>query len=100
MGPCARWGSSNGAGKGHCCDSHTISAAYFGDPAFAFEAMRKLADTGGSRMAFVWMPQLASMRRLPEFKAYLREIRMVAYWQEFGWPPFCKQVGALDFECN
>ena len=75
-------------------------AAYFGDPALAFEAMRKLADTGGGRMAFVWMPQLASMRRLPEFKAYLREVGMVAYWQEFGWPPFCKQVGALDFECN
>ena len=62
--------------------------------------MRKLADTGSSRMTFFWMPQLASMRRLPEFKAYLREVGMVAYWQEFGWPPFCKQAGALDFDCN
>jgi TolB-like protein len=75
-------------------------AGHFGDPALAFEAMRKLADTGGGRMAFAWMPQLAAMRRLPEFKAYLREIGMVAYWQEFGWPPFCRQTDASDFECN
>jgi TolB-like protein/DNA-binding winged helix-turn-helix (wHTH) protein/Tfp pilus assembly protein PilF len=75
-------------------------AAYFGDPALAFEAMRKFVDTGGGRMAFVWMPQLAAMRRLPEFETYLREIGMVAYWQEFGWPPFCRQIDSSDFECN
>lgn len=75
-------------------------AGYFGDPELAFEAMRKAADAGNGRMAYVWLPQLASMRRLPEFKAYLREIGMVAYWQEFGWPRFCRQLDAPDFECN
>jgi TolB-like protein/DNA-binding winged helix-turn-helix (wHTH) protein len=75
-------------------------AARFGDPALAFTAMRKSADAGGGRMAYVWMPQLASMRRLPEFKAYMRDIGMVAYWQEFGWPPFCHKVDATDFECD
>jgi TolB-like protein/DNA-binding winged helix-turn-helix (wHTH) protein len=75
-------------------------AAHFGDPALAFKAMRKSADAGGGRMVYMWMPQLAPMRRLPEFKAYMRDIGMVAYWQEFGWPPFCHEVDATDFECD
>ena len=25
---------------------------------------------------------------------------LVAYWQEFGWPPFCRPLDALDFECT
>ena len=45
-------------------------------------------------MAYVWLPQLAPMRRLPEFKAYMREIGMVAYWQEYGWPDFCRPLDA------
>ena len=33
-----------------------------------------------------WLPQLAPMRQLPEFKTFMREIDMVVYWQEYGWP--------------
>jgi hypothetical protein len=40
------------------------------------------------------------MRRLPGFKTYMREIGMVAYWQEYGWPPFCRSLGEHDFECD
>jgi tetratricopeptide (TPR) repeat protein len=75
-------------------------AGHFGDPAFALEAMRAAIDEQSAQMVFVWLPQLASMRRLPEFKAYMREVGMVAYWQEFGWPPFCHKVDATDFECD
>jgi len=35
-----------------------------------------------------------------EFKAYLRDIGMVAYWQEYGWPAVCRPLGAHDFECD
>jgi hypothetical protein len=59
-----------------------------------------VGHAGGGRIVYIWMPQLASMRRLPEFKAYMREVGMVAYWQEFGWPPFCHMVEPTDFECD
>jgi len=45
-------------------------------------------------------PQLAEMRRLPEFMAYLREIGMVDYWKEYGWPDICHPLGENDFECD
>jgi len=45
-------------------------------------------------------PQLAEMRRLPEFMAYLREIGMVDYWKEYGWPDICRPLGKDDFQCD
>jgi hypothetical protein len=51
-------------------------------------------------MLYVWLPQLAPMRRLPEFKAYMHEIGMVAYWQEYGWPDICRPLEAGYFECD
>jgi DNA-binding winged helix-turn-helix (wHTH) protein/TolB-like protein len=75
-------------------------AGHFNDPALALRAMRAAADGGGGRMVYVWMPQLEAMRQLPEFKSYMREIGMVAYWQQHGWPRFCRQLSQDDFECN
>ena len=77
-----------------------IWAAHFGDVILAFDAMRAAIDEQGGQMVYVWMPQLASMRRLPEFKAYLREIGMVDYWNEYGWPDICRERGEDDFECD
>ena len=36
-------------------------------------------------MPYIWLPQLTHMRRLPEFKTFMRDIGMVTYWQEYGW---------------
>jgi TolB-like protein len=75
-------------------------AGHFGDPALALEAMRAAIDEQSGQMQYVWLPQLAPMRRLPEFKAYLRDIGMVAYWQKYGWPPVCRRLDERDFECD
>ena len=75
-------------------------AGHFADSELAFAAAHKMADAGGGRMVYVWMPQLSSMRQLPEFKQYLKDIGMVAYWQEYGWPPFCRPLDQHHFECN
>jgi hypothetical protein len=40
------------------------------------------------------------MRQLPEFKAFLREIGIVAHWQEYGWPEICRPLDGDDFACN
>jgi len=74
-------------------------AGHFGDPALAFKALRAAIDEQASAITYVWLPQLEPMRQLPEFKAYMRDIGMVAYWQEYGWPSFCRPLDAHDFEC-
>ena len=66
----------------------------------ALDAMRAAIDEQGAHAPFLWYPQLAEMRRLPEFMAYLREIGMVDYWKEYGWPDICHQVGKDDFACD
>jgi Flp pilus assembly protein TadD len=78
----------------------SLWAGHFGDNALAFEAARAAIDEQGGLIVYVWLPQLAPMRRMPEFKAYLREIGMVDYWHEYGWPDICRERGGDDFECD
>jgi TolB-like protein/DNA-binding winged helix-turn-helix (wHTH) protein len=75
-------------------------AGHFGDAALALAAMRSVVTEVSSRTIYLWMPQLKGMRQLPEFKALLREIGIVAHWQEYGWPDICRPVGNDDFKCD
>ena len=54
----------------------------------------------GGQTVYVWLPQLKEMRQLPEFKAFLREIGIVAYWHEYGWPDICRPLDGDDFDCD
>ncbi len=75
-------------------------AGHFGDPALALAAMRSVVTEVSGRAIYLWMPQLEEMRQLPEFKALLREIGIVAHWQKYGWPNICRQLEGDDFECD
>jgi TolB-like protein len=75
-------------------------AGHFGDPALAFTAMRSVVTETSARAVYLWMPQLKQMRQLPEFKAFLREIGIVAHWEEYGWPDICRPLANDDFICN
>jgi len=77
-----------------------IWAAYLGDPRLAFELIHRVSlDTTYTRI--VWAPFFSDMRRLPEFKALMTELKLVDFWRTSGkWGDFCKPVGADDFECH
>ncbi len=75
-------------------------AGHFGDPELALAAMRAVVTEVSGRTIYLWMPQLKEMRQLPEFKTLLREIGIVAHWQEYGWPDICRQLEGDDFECD
>jgi hypothetical protein len=84
-----------------CWELVSISmwAAYFGDPEFALDAMEK-----GTKINFalyqIWYPVMHEVRQLPRFKEFVKEIGLVDYWNEFGWPDLCHPVGDDDFVCN
>jgi TolB-like protein/DNA-binding winged helix-turn-helix (wHTH) protein len=75
-------------------------AGHFGDPALALAAMRSVVLDSSARTLYLWWPQLKEMRQLPAFKTFLREIGIVAYWQEYGWPDICRPGANDDFACD
>ena len=90
-----------GAGNPNRYRDIGLWAGFFGDPELALAAMSDAINEQGGLMSYIWLPQLAPMRRLPEFKDFMREIGMVAYWQEYDWPEdFCRPLSEHDFECD
>lgn len=75
-------------------------AAYFGDHGLALDALRS-AILGSSLNAMVlWLPHLEGLRSEAGFETFAREIGLVDYWREFGWPSVCRPRDGDDFECD
>jgi len=83
-------------------DFNTINlwAAYFGDPEFALDAMERYVNLNKSGLYYFWTPLMKEVRQLPRFKEFVREIGLVDYWKEYGWPDLCRPVGDDDFACD
>ena len=78
----------------------TTAAAYFGDPEFALSAMEKSISLQAIGLVAYWTPLFHEARQLPRFKELMREIGLVDYWNEFGWPDLCRPIGDDDFVCD
>ena len=76
--------------------------AYLDDPRGALEATRRAYDSGLVAPALLSLayPQMQAVRRLPEFKEFIRSTELLDYWRQFGWSDYCHPVGKDDFECN
>jgi TolB-like protein len=75
-------------------------AAYFGDPEFAMDAMEKGINIEASGLIDYWLPVFHEVRQLPRFKEFVREIGLVDFWNEFGWPDLCRPLDNGDFVCD
>jgi TolB-like protein/tetratricopeptide (TPR) repeat protein len=80
-------------------------AAYFGDAELSLNLLRgiPLHDTNArsSVMFSLWRPIEKPIRRLPQFKNFVRELGLLDYWRASGkWGDFCHPLGQSEFECN
>jgi hypothetical protein len=77
-----------------------LVAAYLGYPEFAFEVFSTELQHTPIRLGTVWYPVMSDVRRLPAFKQFVTEIRLVEFWRAYGWPDFCRPLGSEDFVCD
>jgi hypothetical protein len=77
-------------------------AARLGDPELAWFLFETLEPRNKPLLwDSLWMPYFAEVRKLPAFKAFLREVGLVEYWRVSGiWADQCRPLGDDDdFEC-
>jgi len=77
-----------------------IWAAYFGDPEFAMDAMERSCRMNASSAGSIWPAVFHEVRQTSRFKELVREMGLVDFWNEFGWPDLCKPTGDGDFKCD
>ena len=54
------------------------------------DLMRKLVSDAPAMIANLWFPRYDYLRALPDFELLLEEIKLPDYWNENGWPRWCK----------
>lgn len=52
------------------------------------------------RVAHLWHPSYASLRKTNRFKAFARKAGLTDYWRDKGWPEFCRATSGDDFACD
>jgi TolB-like protein/Flp pilus assembly protein TadD len=75
-------------------------AAYFGAPELAVELVSDSIFTVPLFLDRLWEPQHSDTRRTEAFKALVRELGLVDWWRERGWPTRCRPVEPENFECS
>jgi adenylate cyclase len=75
-------------------------AARFGDPDLALKSFEDTFNSSPEQIYAIWRPVYRDMRKLPRFKQFARDVGLVDYWKQYGWPDLCRPVGENDFECD
>jgi len=77
-----------------------LGAAYFGDLEFAVTVLEKTIDINAESICLCWLPVFHEVRQTPRFKALVKKIGLVDYWNKFGWPDICRPLDNGDFKCD
>jgi TolB-like protein len=76
---------------------------HVGAPELAIQSQEfrvKLGFAAPSQLPLMWHPSYAPLRKTERFKAYVRDLGLVAYWRAKGWPEWCRPTTGDDFVCN
>lgn len=77
-----------------------LVAAYLGQTEFAIDVLSRDLRYTTIRFGVLWYPVMAEVRKLPEFKKFVTDVNLVAYWRKYGWSDFCHPRGPEDFVCE
>lgn len=75
-------------------------AAYYEENALALDLIKTGLRDNWVSFYLLWLPVFDKIRRTEEFRQFLTESGIVAYWRRHGWPAVCQPRGNTDFECN
>jgi TolB-like protein len=75
-------------------------AARFGDAELALTSFEETFNSSPEQIYALWRPVYRDMRKLPRFKDFVRQVGLVDYWKQYGWPDACQPFGENDFECG
>jgi hypothetical protein len=63
-------------------------------------ALRAIGPTTQNLFA-VWRPALRDVRRLPQFRTFVREVGLLEYWKATGhWGEFCRLNDDAELTCQ
>ena len=65
---------------------------------FALGAYEEFAESPS--LIYVWLPDARDFRTTRYFKKAIRDSGVLTYWQQKGFPEFCRAQGDDDFECD
>ena len=68
-------------------------------PYLAFESYEEFATSPWPAL-YLWHPNASGFRKSGGFKRFVRKESILAYWQERGFPDFCRPTGDDDFDCD
>ena len=76
--------------------------ALAGQPDRAAEIARTDIDEAWGKLNVFWSssPQAGAIRQTQVFKDLLKDMGLLDYYREYGWPDLCHPLGDDDFECD
>jgi len=72
---------------------------YIGAPERVLDSYEQLTPIP-AQIAYLWHSSYAVVRKTERFKAVVRQLRLVDYWRERGWPGICHPTTGDDFACE
>ena len=69
-------------------------------PMFASFKAFHLVEPDGEQTRWVWLRENADFRASEYFAPFMTKIGALAYWREKGFPPGCRPLAGVDFECD
>ena len=66
------------------------AAVLLKQPDLAFDTVERLIKNKTLTVEFLFAPEAAELRRDPRFPDMLSAVGLDDYWDQHGWPAFCK----------
>jgi hypothetical protein len=74
-------------------------AAYFGEHELALNALAEACEAVPLYAHKFWQPLFREVRKLDDFKLFMRSHGFLRYWKRYGWPDQCRPTNA-GFTCD